>query len=189
MTYGRGDDTRPGSYLMTEPREVQLCGPSLEPRVVWRKWTVQEDDCLLRSIFQDTVWMPRERMEARCLKNQGPLTLAGRQCLHAPMRNCSCGIYATFERSELGKYGSARKITELSDPAPRKLIVIGTVSVWGKIVECETGLKAEYAYPYELFVMRPISSFNLQQVRDATDIAKKTAAGLRQNYLVDAGWQ
>jgi hypothetical protein len=35
---------------------------------------------------------------------------------------------------------------------PGSLFVIGTVSLWGDVVECERGWRAAFAYPSRLFV-------------------------------------
>lgn len=64
----------------------------------------------------------------------------------APVAECRCGIYAVpFE------FVSTLAFDEILGPA-RRTFAIGSVSVWGEVVECEHGLRAGFAYPEQLFV-------------------------------------
>jgi hypothetical protein len=70
----------------------------------------------------------------------------------APDESCRCGIYAAATATE-----AAASVTV---PArPREEIVhhvIGRVSLWGTVVECERGWRAERAYPSSLAVPAPL---------------------------------
>ncbi len=54
----------------------------------------------------------------------------------APARGCSCGLYAVKDPLSL---------REARDPA-----VLGSVDLWGRIVEHERGFRGEFAYPQRL---------------------------------------
>ena len=167
--------------------------PSLyiEPTVAWRKWLVDEEDGLLRSLYKDVVWLPMHKTEAHCYRDRGQL-IAGGRCSTAPNPRCVCGIYAVKQEDEVHRFGRARESLAAAAPSPRTLTVIGTVSLWGRIIETDRGYKAEYAYPYELHVIRDpggFSSPSLARLETATAQASRIAAQLRDNYAVDATWR
>jgi hypothetical protein len=63
----------------------------------------------------------------------------------APECRCECGIYATnLDNLEL----YLDDIPTIS-PASR---VLGLVSLWGTVVECERGFRASHAYPLRVYV-------------------------------------
>jgi hypothetical protein len=154
-----------------------------EPVVAWRKWEVSIDDGLLLSLFKDAVWIPGERLEAKCLNSGGQIMSARRTCTRAPSRNCACGIYGVFHKEDTHKFGATKAFPTITCTLS-KLTVIGQVSLWGRIHEHERGLKAEFAYPYELLVQRP----PVLDIAEGTRIAKDVARRLASNYLVDASW-
>ena len=70
----------------------------------------------------------------------------------APDEGCRCGIYAASTAAQ-----AAASVTD--PPRPRGRIVhriIGRVSLWGTVVECERGWRAERAYPASLVVPAPL---------------------------------
>ena len=72
--------------------------------------------------------------------------MSGRPRHSAPTATCSCGIYgAPFELIR-------RKLALDDGLPPGCLFVIGTVSLWGDVLECERGWRAALAYPSRLFV-------------------------------------
>jgi hypothetical protein len=79
-----------------------------EPVVAWRKWEVSIDDGLLLSLFKDAVWIPGERLEAKCLNSGGQIMSARRTCTRAPSRNCACGIYGVFHKEDTHKFGATK---------------------------------------------------------------------------------
>jgi hypothetical protein len=83
-----------------------------------------------------TVWPPGAAVAARCR-------------LHpAPEMSCDCGVYASATAPDAAPfavcYGSSRRY-----PLAR---ILGRVSLWGTVVECDRGWRAELAYPAGLFV-------------------------------------
>jgi hypothetical protein len=98
----------------------------------------------------------------------------------APVQGHECGIYA-FRTRELAEdllrrytgvrqhYG--RRYQELPPLRQGSPIALGSVSLWGRVVARENGFRAQYAYPYELFLI-------------GGDEA--TASELRRLYAIDA---
>jgi hypothetical protein len=126
--------------MMADP--VPTIGERLdEPIEGWRVWNLSEDQGgpLLRPAGSGVdAWQPRRRVEARCAA-PGLLT-AGIGPHDAPDIRCHCGIYASrsldaFERRR---------------PAWPPTPVVGTVSLWGAVVEHERGWRARFAYPARL---------------------------------------
>jgi hypothetical protein len=112
-----------------------------EPIVGWRTWDLSEgrDDPLLHPVGSGVdVWTPRERLTARC--GVKPYLAIFRRPHDAPDRACRCGIYA------------ARSLEDFDRPRPAwpPPPVVGTVSLWGRIVEHERGWRAAFAYPARL---------------------------------------
>lgn len=103
-----------------------------DPIVAWRTWTLagsrDGSDVRLRPLFGDRrPWPVRTPARASCPRR-------GRHRI--PALECSCGLYATHG---LGALRHSR------DPA-----VLGTVAMWGRIVEHTAGYRAELAYPQRL---------------------------------------
>ena len=61
----------------------------------------------------------------------------------APDDDCSCGIYAFDNLTHEDMQTNAQ--------------VYGEINMWGKVLLCETGFRAEYAYPKTLFVVNEAS--------------------------------
>lgn len=77
----------------------------------------------------------------------------------APNENCRCGIYAFDSPTH----------SDLSDSA----WVWGEVALWGEVLVCETGYRAEFAYPQTLFM-----------TDDGLKITKRTRRTIEKNYGV-----
>lgn len=141
---------------------------SIEPILGWRVWHVDRrpgHEALL-SWSQRAEWPPGRRLEAAC--RAGLLPGLRRGCQDAPGRGHSCGIYALRRREDaeallarIGSFGSA---------VGRLPAAIGRVSLWGRVIENTEGWRAQFAYPYDLFLLGS----------DA-----RLAAELRGRYAVD----
>ena len=61
-----------------------------------------------------------------------------------PLASCQCGIYATY----------LPELEPLLAEAPWETgaRVLGQVSLWGDVIECERGWRASRAYPERLYV-------------------------------------
>jgi len=115
---------------MGVPRILQR--PEVIPEAVeaWRAWAVVEIDGepRLSSLTRPERWTPGEAVTAIC---RHPTHLR-------PRRFCSCGVYAVPRPGLLAGLGS------IAGGA------VGQVSLWGRVVEHEHGLRAQSAYPARL---------------------------------------
>ena len=126
--------------------EVALAPDYAEPLCAWRLWEVEDVDGAprLRSLYRLSFWPVGAPFEARCEAQR--LRLSRRPPHAAPSETCACGIYgAPFELIR-------RKLAIDDGLPPGCLFVIGTVSLWGAVVECERGWRAAFAYPSHVFV-------------------------------------
>jgi hypothetical protein len=140
------------------------------------------DDFRLQSIVYEARWFPHSELIARCFQRRffWPWSRAPE---HAPpTRGCRCGIYAAREPEEAACYLEGRSWA-------RSLAVnrvIGTVSLWGRVVECTRGWRGSRAYPKTIYVPTTPAPFWLK-----ADAAEEIALGLTHYdvpvELLDAG--
>lgn len=95
--------------------------------------------------METVVWPAREKLVAEC---RGVLGITP-STHSSPDVHCSCGINA-YKESRWAEAEAARTNLESCPRAP--LGVWGRVSIWGSMIEHEYGWRAEFAYPYEVFV-------------------------------------
>lgn len=126
------------------------------PLVGWRVWRVAETRAGLRllSAVYDDVWLPRREAVASC-----------RHGHDAPDAACVCGIHALADRATAIRYLVGR-----NDPGVVGR-VLGLVSLWGTVVECERGWRAERAYPLRLWappeLLAGLAPYGVEQARVA----------------------
>jgi hypothetical protein len=146
----------------------------LEPVEGWRVWRVGSRDgaIVLQSVFVDAVWEPGRPLEARCEHRRRSLLRPWRVQSNehpAPEEDCSCGIYAASTRA------AARRYLGVPSPVGTGMRVIGRVSLWGDVVESESGWRASSGYPSQLFVPIPMEharrSLRRRQVVDEVALA------------------
>ena len=114
-----------------------------EPIVGWRQWNFMYPH-FLANLRQDTIYVPREKLEARCEQEDHSEQ-------QAPHLTCSCGIYAYKEKPRL--LGDIR-ITygrPLAPPVSGLRLVYGEINLWGKVIEHEDGYRAQFGYPKRLW--------------------------------------
>ncbi|MGZ5295434.1 MAG: hypothetical protein ACXWEG_04950 [Actinomycetota bacterium] len=112
-----------------------------EPIEGWRVWNLSEGGPgprLLPAGSGVDSWQPRLAAEARC--GAPVILLAGIGRHTAPDIRCRCGVYAS---RSLDAFERPRPAWP---PAP----VVGTVSLWGTVVEHEGGWRGRFAYPSRL---------------------------------------
>lgn len=112
----------------------------------WRAWQVVEgrDGPTLVSWAHPTAWPAREALEARCNRHGG-----------RPSAHHSCGLYAFDDREAALAYADAppRGARLFSHRPERALAVaVGAVSGWGRVVRHAKGWRAQFAYPYDLYL-------------------------------------
>jgi DNA-binding PadR family transcriptional regulator len=120
--------------------------------VGWRVWRLLEIDTLeggksLRLAAAGTLGNPR-------FWEPGQATVASCSVFdathEAPWPDCGCGLYALrTRRLNEERLASFAKFNENGSVA----WVVGRVSLWGRVVECERGWRGQYAYPYTLTVL------------------------------------
>ena len=116
-----------------------------EPIVGWRLWNFMYPH-FLANLGNDTIYVPREKIEARCeqVSTIGTLVLGKDPSeQQAPHLTCTCGIYAYKEKPrllrEIGKTNSGLRL------------VYGEINLWGKVIEHEDGYRAQFGYPKRLW--------------------------------------
>jgi hypothetical protein len=131
-----------------------------EPLQAWRLWEIEDVEAAprLRSLYRVRFWPVGAPLEARCEAHRFRLP---RWVQHAaPAETCTCGIYAV-------RFDLIRTLAQHDRLPPLgRSLVLGTVFLWGDVVECERGWRAALAYPSRLFM--PLGSPD----------AAETAAGL-----------
>lgn len=114
-----------------------------EPIVGWRQWKFMYPH-FLANLGNDTIYVPREKIEARCEQEDHSEH-------QAPHLTCTCGIYAYKEKPRL--LGEIR-ITygrPLAPPVSGLRLVYGEINLWGKVIEHEDGYRAQFGYPKRLW--------------------------------------
>jgi len=104
--------------------------------VGWRGWTLK--DGKLSALGMTGIWEPRKVNVAQCTAGGG---MGGMH--EAPFMRCNCGFWA-FRTLEILEEA-------LKGYTP---IVIGTVDLWGRLIECKNGWRAQFAYPRELWLLK-----------------------------------
>lgn len=135
----------------------------MEPQFGWRAWAVDAElpdfglPPKLFSVSWGYYWAPKKKSAAECnrpYKCSEPVKKhdikTGEEVeytIGVPGEHCSCGFYSakTFEHLQSMGY---HQYYENSG----RYTVVGKVYCWGKVIECQTGWRAEYAYPAKLFV-------------------------------------
>jgi hypothetical protein len=129
----------------------------VEPMIGWRAWLVVDDEGEVRlsSLGRRLVWVPRCELVANCELGFDHL---------APAEHCSCGVYAARETELAATY-----MARLGAEGGCRHGVIGRVSLWGSVVECENGWRASHAYPERIYV--PAGSEPGTVLAEASDLA------------------
>lgn len=149
----------------------------IEPVEGWRVWSVSERGSgvlRLRSLFWDLVWYPGTPVTATCFHRTLRHYLLRRRPSHdAPEAQCNCGIHAASEPSALLPY--------LEHTQTRRIDVwrvFGHVALWGEVVECESGWRAQRAYPTHLYLPPPDWRSRRSRYDAATIAAELRAYGV-----------
>jgi hypothetical protein len=134
-----------------------------ETRKAWRAWKIgiepvgPKTDITLRSINQKNGgkdelafrWIPKEIM--RGIHNDGLASNKSRVDEHSdddtPYEGCACGIHAMDSPLFLAKTGYVSMIGP-----DRQTFLWGELEMWGKVIEGETGIKAQFAYPKRFYM-------------------------------------
>lgn len=113
---------------------------STEPIVAYRGWHDPGGLGLLASVgIGDYFWPARIAEPAQCKMNS-----THRQT-QTPRADCSCGYYARTKKEML------RIALDGIENGSQMHMIVGQASLWGRVIECETGYRAQYCYPRLLF--------------------------------------
>ena len=150
---------------------------AIEPIVGWRAWRVRDTGAafVLTSANESTIWAPGETLNATCAR-------AGDHGTPAP--DCTCGVYASRQPGLavelLPPY--IRSVSSIIAPSILgydTVMAVGLVSLWGEIVVCEWGWRAQFAYPRELFVPSSVKHYRRRsgvvEIFDSGDLAENLA--------------
>lgn len=143
----------------TPPREEYEQGRFfVEPVIAWRAWMVVRDKVTggprLRSITFETGWPEREPLIATCGKSQSQNLRRHHRC---PSLACGCGIHAVKTEEQAHEWlGMGATSAQLVAR------VIGTVTLWGRVLCYTKGYLAEKAYPKR--VILPASAADAELV-------------------------
>jgi len=113
------------------PESQDLC----EPIMGWRVWTLHSNrrhtELRMRPIAGNAApWPPMEPARASCTR---------RRRHRVPEPACTCGLHATRAPGLLHR--------------ARNPAVVGTVALWGRVVEHELGYRGQFAYPQRLMLV------------------------------------
>ena len=108
---------------------------AIEPVIGWRAWALAQTPAgepeLRPIIYSGETWPAREVARATC----PPHARSGHR---APDPDCTCGLYAVDG------------LDRLPAVTGRDVTVIGSVALWGTMVEHDSGFRAELGYPDRL---------------------------------------
>ena len=111
-------------------------------------------------------WPPNGAHVAKCWALRGH---------EAPFGACNCGISAYYELAE-----------EPDLPAPDA--VWGAIVAWGRVVECETGFRAQYARPSGCSSLQPAGLRAPAQARARRRRGVRHPAATARRAVAYAGW-
>lgn len=136
-----------------EARKVKpkIVIPDLTTCIIgWRGWrvTTSGNEYRLQGLGRDAVWEPKKPVKAECKRDTFFSLLHGEpgpEPHDCPGKDCSCGVWAFRSLDEFKKMGESYSSTA----------VVGQVFLWGRVLECENGYRAQFAVPKELWVFDP----------------------------------
>jgi len=135
-------------FKKVEPyRALQRVPDSIDMIVGWRTWrtTRRGGQWWLQALGQSTAWEPKKKVEAACIMSGRP-TVSGTGDHPAPQKDCTCGFWA-FKNVDMLPGAVAGQCND------SQITVMGSVDLWGRVVETENGFRAQYAYPKELWLL------------------------------------
>jgi hypothetical protein len=117
------------------------------PVTGWRAWVVTETPSGLKlaSVLHDLVWPPGRAVVAECRRDDDPFAAA--IAAHpVPGAICNCGFHAARDPVDALSYARGR------DGPGTVCRILGEVTLWGHVVETQSGWRASHAYPARLYV-------------------------------------
>lgn len=124
------------------------------PVIGYRVWKVDSANDL-HSHFWSVRWPVRKMMTSTCRFGLGACQRSATNGDRLYGVQHHCGIYAFKTKDLLHAY--LRDVDENSRSFPPNMythshnLVLATVYLWGTVVECRDGFRAEFAYPKEIY--------------------------------------
>ena len=129
---------------------------AIEPVTGWRFWRAGSDGWLRSLTGRQHRWAPGAKFQAHCrFADVDPrdrrfqlVTGFGSAPHTSPGEGCTCGVYASRDLEHLRSqilFGLRR-------------MVVGEVSLWGKVIPASHGYRAQFAYPKRLLVFERVAS-------------------------------
>jgi hypothetical protein len=115
-----------------EPLEPAKSPDYVHTITAWRGWNI--DNGRLAALGSDATWRPKKAEQADCRDHNHP----------APQMKCACG-YWSFKKFE--------DMVKVLEGYANNVKVVGTVEIWGRVIECTNGFRSEFAYPKELWLL------------------------------------
>lgn len=155
----------------------------VEPILAWRGWLVVDTPAGVRlhSTARAQVWGPGVPVTATCRPPSRLLPWPRRAPHPAPAEGCTCGVHAA---------GDLPGALQILDPYARlgwrvRHRILGTVALWGRVVECADGWRAEHGYPAELIISaRRLHGVPVPDLEDITTALVSYGVPVR---VVDSG--
>lgn len=130
------------------------------PVVAYRMWYVPLQPILQLWSICGAKWKPCEKLVAECRNHMSCVcsddfwTTTKREPEDPFTYSCAAGIYAwkTFDQSfEMYMDAMERMDGLIAEEPLTNRYAIGKVYLWGRVIECEKGFRAQYAYPATIF--------------------------------------
>jgi hypothetical protein len=120
-----------------------------QPVIGWRAWRALErgGEVYLASVFHRDRWPCLDPLAGSCQRFRVPWRR--RRERHAPpSSDCVCGIYAAATLEVACAYAPV-----IRSRSPGPYAVVGSVALWGDVIEHTDGWRASFAYPMHLHVL------------------------------------
>ena len=140
----------------------------IEPIIGWRYWRLECERTRLASLTgRAEMWPVGRALEAVCRhakREAGDVRyqfVGGyKRSRHgAPEEGCTCGIYAAQDLRTL----RAKMLFGLG-------LMVGEVSMWGKIITGTRGFRAQFAYPRRLYVVQRTADWDQSSTINALGV-------------------
>lgn len=158
------DHAKLAALKAAEPHKVMQPTPDMMQIITgWRAWGVgeQNGEWRLKALGTSYIWEPKKQVDAVCNKTS-PSPFEIHKPRHpAPYFECECGVWAFKDMERL--LAALEKYSEVK--------VLGTVALWGRVIETENGYRAQHAYPSELWLMNN----NMEELGYIYDVPVRTA--------------
>ena len=124
----------------------------MEPITGYRAWNVHHNGLLIGQNHAEP-WPPYTPFVARCGQAISPLHIKDGQWVSPPVWSCRCGVHAFNNPMDVDRrvrYGRDLWTTGIQDIG-EEAMVWGEVKLWGRVIVHESGYRAEFGYPGELW--------------------------------------